>query len=166
MVRTSLRLVYALGTLALVACGRPSIEEQVRAEGLAPASIVRLAEDRAVAARRDASNVRVVELRGESGEWVVEEIASSEHGGGASAHLLTAGGETDDEWNSFFYGTAPPAVSRVLVDGFDPEGGQVVDGAWVLVLPDKDLVPGDMHWQFIDAFGQIIDSGTGIFPAD
>ena len=167
MVSKQLRLLYPLVALALVACAPRSLEEQVRAEGLAPASIVRLADDRAVAARPDGGRVGVVELRvNDEDEWVVTDIASSDHEGQASAHLMSAGGETEDEWNSYFYGIAPSSVSRVVVEGFHPEGGQVVNGAWVLVLREKDVVPDQMHWQFIDAFGRIVDSGTGIFPPD
>ena len=105
------------------------------------------------------------ELRSdEDDRWVVRELARGEHGGGSSAHLVSAGGETDDAWNTYFYGTAPPVVSRVVVDGYKPEGGQVADGAWVLVFREKDLVPSDLAWQFLDALGKVIDSGTGIFP--
>jgi len=76
----------------------------------------------------------VFELRSdEDDRWVVRELARGEHGGGSSAHLVSAGGETDDAWNTYFYGTAPPVVSRGVVDGYKPEGGQVADGAWVLV---------------------------------
>ena len=138
----------------------------MRAKGLPPAAIVRLAADRAVAASVDGGRVRVTEFRtDEEDRWVVQEIANSDDGGGpSSANLFSLGGETGDEWNSYFYGTAPNAVSRVTVEGFAAEGGQVVEGAWVVVLREKDLIPDEMRWEFVDAFGGVIDSGTGIFP--
>ena len=77
---------------------------------------------------------------------------------------MSFGGATGDKWNSIFYGTAPPTVSRVVLQGLDAEGGQVVEGAWALVLREKDLTPDQMRWQFVDAFGRVVDSGTGIFP--
>lgn len=55
-------------------------------------------------------------------------------------------------------------MSRVAVEGLDGLGGQVVDGAWVLVFEEKGLTTDDMEWQFLDAFGNVVDSGTGIFP--
>ena len=138
----------------------------MRAQELAPAAIVRLATDRAVAARFDGGRVRVIEFRtDEEDRWVAQEIASADDGGGpSSANLFSLGGDTSDEWNSYFYGTAPNAVSRVTVEGLAAEGGQVVEGAWVVVLRERDLTPDEMRWKFVDAFGRVIDSGTGIFP--
>jgi hypothetical protein len=119
-----------------------------------------------VAARHDGGHVRVIEFRtDEEDRWIVQEIASSDDGDGpSSGHLISLGGETRDHWNSYFYGTAQANVSRVTVDGFDMEGGQVVEGAWVVVLREEDLAPDDIRWAFADAFGRSIDSGTGIFP--
>ena len=138
----------------------------MRSQGLAPAAVVRLAENLAIAARNDGGRVRVIEFRMDEEErWVTREIAASDDGGGpSSAHLFSSGGETGEEWNSFFYGTAPPSVSRVTVDGFQAEGGQVVEGAWVVALREKDANPDQVRWEFLDAFGGVIDSGTGIFP--
>ena len=137
----------------------------MRADGLAPAAVVRLADDRAVVARVDRTRVQVIGFAEVEDRWTVQEIAASEAGDGpASAHLATFGGDTGDAWNTYFYGTAPGSVSRVTVDGFSAEGGQVVDGAWVLVMREKDVSPRGMRWQFLDAFGGVVDSGTGIFP--
>ena len=138
----------------------------MRAQGLAPSAIVRLAVDRAVAASVDGGRVRVTEFRtDEEDRWVMQEIANSDDGGGpSSANLFSLGGETGDEWNSYFYGRAPNGVSRVTVEGFAAEGGQVVEGAWIVVLRERDLIPDDMRWEFVDAFGGVIDSGTGVFP--
>lgn len=166
MVRKPLFIVYALVAAALVACSPPSLEEQVRAQGIAPAAVVRLAEILAVAARDDGGRVRVIEFRMDDDErWVTQEIAAADDGGGpSSAQLFSSGGETGEAWNSFFYGTAPPSVSRVTVDGLQAEGGQVVEGAWVVALREKDVAPDQVRWEFLDAFGGVIDSGTGIFP--
>jgi hypothetical protein len=130
------------------------------------AALVRLADDRAVAARGDAGSARVIELRADGeGAWRTQEIAASTFDAAPfSTHLISLGGETGDEWNSYFYGTAPADVSRVTLDGLAATGGQVVEEAWVLVLPARDLTPDEMHWTFVDAFGQTIRSGTGIGP--
>ena len=167
MVLPPLRHVYPLVVaLVLVACSRPSIEEQVRAEGLAPAAVVRLADDHAVAARRSAGQVVVLDLLGKSDGWDVTQIAQSPASGTSSAQLISGGGDTGQEWNTFFYGTAPENVSRVQLEGYEAVGGQVVEGAWVLALREKDLTPDDMSWEFIDALGEVTDSGVGIFPAE
>lgn len=164
MVIPPLRIVYPLVAVMLVACSRPSIEEQVRAEGLAPAAVVRLADDHAVAARRDGGQVVILELVGTSASWEVTQIGSSPQSGPSSAQLISLGGDTGQEWNTFFYGTAPANVSRVVLEGYEAVGGQVVDGAWVLALREKDLTPDDMQWKHVDALGVTVESGTGIFP--
>jgi hypothetical protein len=166
MVTPTLHKLYPLVGIALVACTATSLEDKVRAEGLAPASIVRLADDLAVVARRDDGGVRVMELaQGATRGWTMTTLAASSTGlGNASARLLTAGGDTGTEWNTYLYGTAPSSVSRVVLEDYDARGGQVVAGAWVLVLRETDLTPDDMDWQFVDALGRIVDSGTGIFP--
>ena len=168
MVTPALRKLYPLIPLVLAACAATTLEEQVRAEGLAPAAVVRLEDDLAVVAVRDAGQVRVMEFaQTASGTWTKEPIATSATGTGASsAHLLSSGGDTGTEWNSYFYGTAPPSVSRVVLEDFDAVGGQVVDGAWVLVLREEDLTPDDMRWTFVDAVKRVIESGTGILPPD
>lgn len=166
MVRAPLPVVLALTAVGLAACAPTSLEAQVRALGLEPAALVRLADDRAVAARGGGGSARVIELRADGeGAWRTQEIAGSTFDAAPfSTHLLSLGGDTGDEWNSYFYGTAPADVSRVTLDGLGAVGGQVVDGAWVLALRERDLVPDDMHWTFVDAFGQTIRSGTGIGP--
>jgi hypothetical protein len=101
----------------------------------------------------------------DSGDWVTSVRGSgSPAPASGSAHLISTAGETDAEWNSYFYGTASESVSRVSVEGLEGAGGQVVDGAWVLAFREKDLAPSELQWEFLDARGRIIDSGTGLFP--
>jgi hypothetical protein len=168
MVSSAVRCLQALATISLavtlvVGCGVRTLEQQVRDSGLAPEAIVRLADDWAVAARRDDANVRVLSLAPErNGNWTAALLASGTGSGTPTVHLISAGGDTGNEWNSYVYGTAPADVSRVRLTGFDGEGGQVVDGAWVLALPDKDVTPADLEWQLLDALGRVVYSGAGI----
>ena len=127
-------------------------------------AIVRLGDAFAIAAHRTSAGVEVTAFLGDDdGGWTPQVIASG-GGGEVSAHLLSMGGETGDEWNTFLYGTAPESASRVVVDGFEATGGRVTDGAWVLAFRQKDLRPEQLAWAILDATGAIIDSGTGISP--
>lgn len=129
-------------------------------------AVVRLSNDRAVAARAEGTSVAVMDFTHGEATWRVQRIASSETDGDAGLYLMTMGGETGEEWNSFVYGIAPPDVSRVSLEGLEGQGGQVAAGAWVIALHLKDVKPDDLRWRFIDAAGAILLSGEGIFPPD
>jgi hypothetical protein len=45
-------------------------------------------------------------------------------------------------------------------------GGQVVDGSWVIALADRDVLPTDLNWEFLDAFGGVVSSGSGVTTPD
>ncbi|MGH2385855.1 MAG: hypothetical protein ACRDGB_12515 [Candidatus Limnocylindria bacterium] len=136
-------------------------------QGIEAPSIVRLSDGFAVAARRVEHGVELVAfINTAAAGWSTDVIGSGSGGGGGemATHLVSMGGETGQEWNSFFFGTASGVASRVVVDGIDATGGQVADGAWVLAFRDRDLVPGQLAWRALDAIGGVIDSGTGITP--
>lgn len=141
-------------------------EEQIKRHNLNPQAIVRLSEDYAVAAAAGESRVRVMELYLlPNGRPHARELAGSEHFGRVPTfNLNTSSGNTGMEWNTVFFGTAPANVSRVVVDGFDAEGGQVVGRVWVVMLRDKGVQPQDLRWRFIDAAGKTVLRGTGITP--
>jgi hypothetical protein len=152
-----------LATTLLVGC-QADLGAVARDEGVPVDAIVRLDKAFAVAARPTGSGVEVIAfLATEGGGWTAQVIAS-DAGGEVSANLLSMSGETGDEWNSFFYGTAPGSASRVVVEGFGASGGRVTDGAWVLAFRQKDLHPDQLSWSVLDATGGIIASGTGITP--
>jgi hypothetical protein len=159
--------VIAAGVVAgASSCLPTSLEHAVSSQQLSPAAIVRLSMDRAAIARRDGTDVEVIEFREEDGAWVTQRLARFTVGSAASSlNLVSLDGETGDEWNTWVYGTAPDTVSRVDLIGLDGEGGRVVDGAWVIVLRDRGLTPGDIEWEFLDALGATVESGAGIFPA-
>lgn len=161
-----LQLVVAAGVLAgASSCLPTSLERAVSIEEMSPAAIVRLSMDRAAVARRDGSDVEVIEFREEDGAWVTQRLARFTIGTATSSlNLLSLDGETGDEWNTWVYGTAPETVSRVVLIGLDGEGGRVVEGAWVIVLRDRGLTPADIDWEFLDALGATVESGVGIFP--
>jgi len=96
-------------------------------------------------------------------EWEVQVMASGP-ADGVTAHLVSMGGDTGEEWNSYFYGTAPGSASRVVVEGVTAAGGQVTDGAWVLAFRQKDLRPDQLTWSVLDATGAILHTGAGITP--
>lgn len=135
-----------------------------RQHGVAPSAIVRLSDELAVAARRasDGAEVLVFDAVGGDG-WTAEAIANGS-GGDVTAHLVTMGGTTGQEWNSFFFGTAREAASRVVVDGLVGTGGRVADGAWVIAFRERDLSPHQLRWSVLDALGDVIASGTGTTP--
>lgn len=135
--------------------------------GLDPRSVVNV-DGSGIAARIVTGDVQVVVLSREGSEWVASAITSSKGAAGThSVHLLSYGGNTGQEWNTLVYGTAQRNVARVTVDGFDrPIGGDAVDGAWIVVLREKDVVPDQLITSFLGADGSIIELGKGIFPPD
>jgi len=167
MVRGRIYLVFALAVAApLSGCfGAPSLPDLLRDQRISPHAVVRLSTDQAVAARRDGNQVSVLNFTDTLQGWRVRQIASDSGGSDSSSlHLFTLGGQTSLEWNTFVYGIAPQVVSRVKLSGFEYEGGQVADGAWVIVLRERDLRPEEIHWEFIGATGGVIKAGDGIFP--
>ena len=89
----------------------------------------------------------------------------SVHQGSNSARLVTYGGETGSEWNSFTFGTAAPGVVTVHADMPDGVGGNVVDGAWVIASHAKDVTLV-LRYTFLDASGRVVEQETGVFPPD
>lgn len=143
-------------------------EEQLQIHHLNPNAVVRLSDDYAVVAAAGESRVRVMELyRLPGGQPHARELAGGEHAGRVPAFILeTLSGDTGQEWNTVFYGTAPSYVSRVVVDGLDYEGGEVIGRAWVVVLRDKGVQPEELHWRFVDAEGNTVLQGIGLTPAE
>jgi hypothetical protein len=169
MVPRAVRRVHALGLAGLVVATflagcRADLGAVARDEGISADAIVRLDDTFAVAAQRAGSRVEVVALlRTADDEWETQVIASGRTDE-VSAHLVSAGGDTGDEWNSYLFGTAPASASRVVVAEFASSGGQVTDGAWVLAFREKDLHPDQLSWSVLDATGAILHSGSGITP--
>ena len=167
MVRSRLHIVLALAVAALLGgCfGPPTLADRIRDQHVSPDAVVRLSDDQAIAAKRDGSRVVVLNFSNTLRGWQTQEIASDTVGKEPSSlTLFTLGGQTNLEWNTFVYGTAPAQVSRVKLAGLDYEGGQVADGAWVIALRVRDVMPQDLHWEFVGATGGVVQSGDGIFP--
>lgn len=169
MVTGTVRNVHALGLAGLVAATlvagcQADLGAVARDERVSADAIVRLDDGFAVAARRTDSHVEVLSFSATADEeWEVGVIASGP-ADGVTAHLVSMGGDTDDEWNSYLYGTAPGSASRVVVEGFATAGGQVTDGAWLLAFRQKDLHPDQLTWSVLDATGAIMHSGAGVTP--
>lgn len=163
MVRGRSNVYHVLALVLLSSCGSPSLGQLAETEGVAPDAIVRVEDDLAFAARVSDGRITVLSFDGSEGTWVAEAIAgASVAEPGTTVGLFTLGGETGERWNTWVYGTASSSASRVALGGFDGEGGQVADGAWLIVLEDKDVAARDLEWSVLDALGAILDSGTGI----
>lgn len=76
--------------------------------------------------------------------------------------LLSYSGEPRHAWNTFVYGTAEPGTARVELEGFEGLGGEVVAGAWLIVLRETDVSPEQLHWRFVRADGSVRRAGDGI----
>ncbi|HET6380657.1 MAG TPA: hypothetical protein VFH63_06425 [candidate division Zixibacteria bacterium] len=151
--------------VALAGCGPSGFEALVAEYDLRGEAVVRLGPDYAVAARALPGGAEVIGfLRQENGEWTAQQLASSELAGPNGVQMVSYGGETGEEWNTFVYGVAAREVSRVVLEGRLGEGGQVIGGAWVVALRERDLGPRDIHWRFLSARGGVLASGSGITP--
>ena len=161
--------IVLAATLVVAACA-PSASDPVSGGallGLNPDAIVAIGPD-GVAARFTGSSVEVVVVRRGLTGWVASPVTShTARLGENSVHLMTYDGATGLVWNTFVYGTGASGVDRVRLLGFPEQvGGRVVDGVWVIALPNKGVVPSDLRWEFVDATGQRLDVGAGIFPPD
>ncbi|MGI8998396.1 MAG: hypothetical protein ACR2GO_01640 [Candidatus Limnocylindria bacterium] len=135
-----------------------------RRQGISAMALIRLSEGFAVAARRAGERVEVVAFGADQGGgWSAEVIAGGADGE-MTTHLVTMGGETGQEWNSFLFGSAPNGASRVVMDTFGATGGQVVGGAWVLAIRSRDVAPHQLTWRVLDPIGGVITSGAGLAP--
>jgi hypothetical protein len=166
MVTRAVWLLYPLilaVAVTLAGC-TTSLGTAAEAEGVSADAVVSLAGSYAIAARRSGDAVEVVAFRADGdGSWSSQTMAS-DRGGDMSAHLVAQDGETGEAWNSLFYGTAPDGASRVVVDGFAGQGGQVTDGAWAIAFRQTGLTPDQLRWRVLDATGTVLERGTGITP--
>jgi len=149
------------------ACGPAEGPAEAAARlGVDPASIVDIG-NAAVAPSIGPAGISIVAIRQHDGEWVVSPITTSPGPVGAdSLHLVSYGGATGEAWNSFVFGTAAPGTVAVELVGFQGQrGGQVVDGAWIIALRERDVSPQEVEWRFIGEDGSV-RTGVGIFPPD
>jgi hypothetical protein len=157
------RAALAIVLLTLLgACAPPAIDPAALLP-VKPTAVVRFG-DAAGAALATKGRVEVWVARWEGGEPTANPIAAS-----AAVpplldrvDLVSYGGETGEEWNTFVYGTAEPGTARVELEGFDGLGGQVVDGAWLIVLRERDVAPEQLHWRFVRPDGTVRRDGTGL----
>ena len=169
MARIGRRRLHVLGgtlcgLLALTACAA-SIEDAVRGAGISRDAVVRLADDRAVAARVAAPGVEVLELSNAPGGWTARLVTGSTNGPPeGSVHIVGSTADPEREWSTLAYGTAPAGVSRVVLPGLGGTGGQVVNGAWVIASEAEDVHFGQVAWEFLDATGNVRLSGEGPYP--
>ncbi len=161
--RRPLALIVAVGFL-LAACSPITPQAAARSLGVSPAALVDIG-DAFAAAVPAGGGVTVAVVLKTGGEVRILTSAPG-HPGQPSAHLLSYGGADPRAFNTFFYGTADEATSRVIVGLPGGRGGQVVAGAWLVAIPASDLAPDDISWRFIGLDGATILSGSGIFPPD
>ncbi len=144
--------VLALAAAVLVAC------QSHGSLPVHPAAVVDIGDSRA-AARAHNRKVEVLVLH----DGLVSVVTSSPAvPGKAAVRLISYGGHELDAFNSFVYGTADPRIAKVAVHMAGAMGGNVVDGAWLVALPQPDVLPDQIHWQMLDASGTVHDEGVGI----
>lgn len=131
------------------------------------AAVVELGSQAAAAQLRDGrvSVVVAVPAKREGGGGSASVITSSAAAPGGTVNLLSYGGATGEPWNTFVYGNAPPGIARVELSSSAGVGGQVVDGAWLIALPDLDVTPDQVHWRFLGLDGTVLRAGDGIVTA-
>lgn len=148
-------IVLVTMTLAVTACfvvpGQATLP-------VPESAIVDVGDDRAAARLAD-GNVQVLV---ETSDGVSIITSSPARRGETTVNLMSYGGDTKEEWNTFVYGTAPNEVDRVELDWPGAVGGDVVDGAWLIALTDKDVTPDQLRWLLLGDTGVEIGSGTGI----
>jgi hypothetical protein len=78
-------------------------------------------------------------------------------------YLITYGGATEQIYNSFVFGLAPPGATTFELAGQPGSiGGSVTEGAFVTALKAKDLLRQQLLWTFRNSAGDIVARGTGI----
>lgn len=165
LIRAGLLLAIALPAAA---CGPHATPVSAAAGlGIDPEAVVDIGTAGVAPTIEPDGRVGIVAIRLLDGAWVATPItASPGRIGTDSLHLVSYGGATGEDWNTFVFGTAAPGTERVELAGFpDQRGGRVVDGAWIVALRERDVGPGDLEWRFIAGDGSV-RTGAGIFPPD
>jgi hypothetical protein len=78
-----------------------------------------------------------------------------------TVYLYSLGGTTDRAVNTFVFGVAPTGAAAVLIEPGDVHG-TVANGVYLAGVPQKDVVPRDVTWSFLDSIGRVISQGTDI----
>ncbi len=173
MIRKVVALLFAL---LLAACGagqqggttEDGRRTTISSDAIPSDQVTLLSNGQSFGARLAAGHLDLVSLtRDWQGSWVAHILTSTRATiGQDSLHLVSHGGNTGEEWNSFVYGTASPGVDHVTLEGFpEARGGKVTNGVWAIALREKEVTPADIHWQFVASDGSMT-SGEGIFPPE
>jgi hypothetical protein len=173
VVHRGLRAVLALAvavTLALSAAGCGILDgdpvDAAVSLGFDRVSVVDLGPV-AAAPRATTAGLEVVIVRRDGDRWVANPIAGARLAPGLdSLRLVSYDGATHEAFNTFVFGGAGEGVARVELSLDGGRGGAVSDGVWVVALPDKGLTPDDIGYRFLDASGNVVLEGRGIFPPD
>ncbi len=95
-----------------------------------------------------------------TGAWTMV-TSTEDEGDHATVHLISYGGETGRQTNSFVFGYAPNATASMEV-GPGHVAAFLGQGVYVAALAARDVAPNMLVWTFRDAAGGTIASGTGI----
>lgn len=76
-----------------------------------------------------------------------------------TVHLLTFGGETRRFTNSFVFGYAPVGSAAVVVNDVRQP---VVDGLYLVALPDSDIPADALSWRFLGPTDAVVLEGRGV----
>ena len=90
-------------------------------------------------------------------------ITSNAARGGTNSLFLFTYGDPNVPVHMFYYGTAAPGVDRVLLKDskLNWQGGTVENGVWLITATDQDVTPDQLHYQFVDKNGAVLQEGTG-----
>lgn len=81
--------------------------------------------------------------------------------------LMSTGGEIPPRtYYSWVYGNAPPGAAKFETTLPGGAGGEVVDGVFVLALPQQELQVSMLVWRFVNAAGEVIVNGRELTPID
>lgn len=87
--------------------------------------------------------------------------SAPQEAGVTTVHLYSLGGQTGRAINSYVFGEAPAAATRVVLLPGNAVG-QIRNRLYVVGLPGKDLNPDDLEWRFLDGGDDVIEQGSGI----
>lgn len=166
--------LLVLVSFSLVSCNGFSQRDMTEAAlgaGLSPEALVQVG-DSALGVLIAGDSISLIAVHPGSDGYAATDLSTSSpvRRGEVSVRLSfgpPSSGVTD--CCAYAYGTAPPGVARVELNGFPTTfGGDVSDGLWLIAVPGvSDIDPPDLSWSFVGAKGETIIQGTGLrFPPD
>jgi hypothetical protein len=86
-------------------------------------------------------------------------VTTAPRGDPPTVHLLSMGGETGRQTNSFVFGDAPVGATAVVVNGIR---AAVSGELYVVALSTRELLPDAVVWSFLGPDEAVLVRGSGI----